>query len=246
MPPAPDPCIILDFDGTLTRHGTYLVSIVNDAATGRLREALSRIDAVFRPKAARHELTVHEEHAWGTLTFDAYVEHGLTTDAIDAALRDVQMRPHAAEFLAHLDRMRVPCAVVSYGFKPFIERVLQNNGVRLYSTFVYAVEFRFDEHGRMCGYEADTYVVPERKGEVSRDFARMWGTPDDRIYAVGDGEGDRFIGGMRENRLGIFETEDRLRKNAHHFGDARMIGESFWPAAEWLCARAGLPPLVLP
>ncbi len=227
--------VVFDFDGTLIhKHGSLCRTVDDAALSPEANQEMVRLREQYLDLAIRGQLTSEKEADWLMKTLDAYVNDGLTPERAHEALRGVILRPGARQCLEWLHREGVPVAVVSYGVTPFIEAVLRSNGSRGFVDRIYATELAVSsETGRFCAYDAASLVLPLNKGEWSRHFADANGVPHERLIAVGDSGGDKFLGHLKERRIGIAKDEAEAAKFGSHMGQV-VITEDFAPVTEWL------------
>jgi HAD superfamily phosphoserine phosphatase-like hydrolase len=234
--------VVFDFDGTLLpRKHVALAYLVAHRAFEDCPDVKSRLFSMYAryaEKSAKGQMTGQDEMDWLIQTNDAYVEGGLTEEKIAASLVDAVVRPGVRDCLEWLAMQGVPVGIVSFGFKPLIRFCLRNNGLSHLVDSVVAQEFRFDSSGSCRGWIPGTGVSPHGKGARSVAFAATHGIAPARILAVGDSEGDRLIGHLKKNRLGIAETAADAAKIAPHMSQV-VITQDFAPVIGWLRRKIG-------
>lgn len=227
--------VVFDFDGTLVhKHGSLCRTVDDAALSPEANQEMIRLRGQCLDLAISGLLTPEKEADWLTRTLDAYVNDGLTPERARSVLENVTLRPGAKECLEWLHGEGIPIAVVSYGVMPFIDTVLRTNGARTCVNRIYATELAVSsETGRFSSYDATSLVLPINKGECSRHFADVHGIPHDHLIAVGDSGGDKFLGHLKERRIGIAKDATEAAKFASHMGEV-VITEDFAPVTAWL------------
>lgn len=229
--------IVFDNDGTLTPKMYSLYSVVDALLPEDARQQLVRTTESYMQMLHRGRLSRRNEVAWLEASCKMYVRHGLTRSAIESAIGKMPLRPGAPECFHEADAANLPTAIVSYGIKPFIEIMLDHNGLLDVVSKVYSTHLRFSKrNGKVVGYDLDTVVTPSMKGHCSREFAGMHGVKRTRIFAVGDSVGDRMLGYLKKNRVGIVEDHADVPKVARHMHEV-IVSAHFSPVRDWLDAR---------
>ena len=228
--------VVFDFDGTLTPR--FHISLFNVVEKGVLpSKYLQEAEYVrnkYIYKAMRGTLTRQEELTWLKENINIFVEAGVTIKQVEKALKHVKFRDNAQECLAWLKGEGVPIAVVSYGIYQFIEVVLKNNHAQPLIDSIYATKLDVDQKtGKIIGFHADTVVLPTQKGDASLHFADLMNIDKSKILAVGDSQIDSRLGFLKENRFGIAEDHDQLRRIENVMGKS-VITHDFAPVIEWL------------
>ncbi len=233
--------VVFDFDGTATNVKDALVKLVDQRAVPK--QALKELDALrekyFTPTMAGG-LGPDQQAQWLTGTFDVYIRHGLKMPEAYRAIDHVDLRHGFRRCLAMLREEGVPVAIVSYGVRQFIRRVLAQQGL-IEDTFdaVCAAELIVDPITRtILGYRPETMVIPANKGDWSRRFADAHGVPHDRILAVGDTRGDATLGHLRENRLGIAADAKEAEAIEEAFGEV-LVTRDFGDVTDRLFEKMG-------
>ncbi len=227
--------VVFDCDGTLIPKNRSLCQVIDNAAlTPKANAEMVKLRKYYLGRAVKGLLTVDEEADWLKKTLDTYIQHGLTRDRARGAVQSVALRPGAKECLEWLHRSGVPTAIVSYGATPFIEKLLDANGARRFVNSIYSATLESDpETGRFHRYDHASLVLPVNKGEWSRHFADSKGIPHENLIAVGDSGGDKFLGHLKERRLGIAKDNADAAKIAPFMGKV-VITEDFVPVRRWL------------
>lgn len=236
----PNWAVVFDFDGTLipTSYGS-LYDVVDSSreVTTECHRKAEAMREYYLAKAQQNKLTKRDQEKWLVDSLNLYIESRLTLSKIEKILSKVKLRPGALECLDELNKRQIPVAVVSYGVYQFIDAVLKANGVRYWVDKIYSANLTTNEFGMVNGFSQHTFVLPHNKGKFSRNFAdRNW-IRYDRILAVGDSpSGDKLLGYLKENRLGI--TEDAVKKERllRVMGDA-VVTENFRPVTDWLLKK---------
>lgn len=233
--------VVFDFDGTLTNVKDALVKLVDQGAMPK--KALRELDALrakyFTPTMAGH-LTPEQQDHWLAGTFDVYVRYGLTLPEAYKAIDHVDMRHGVRLCLSELRKAGVPVAIVSYGVRQFIRRVLSRQGL-FNGSFdaICAADLSVDPVTRtVIGYRQDTLVIPANKGDWSRRFADAHGVPYGNLLAVGDTHGDATLGHLKENRLGLAASEEDAAKLRACMGEVHVT-DTFHSVSGWLFDRMG-------
>ncbi len=228
--------VVFDFDGTLTPKKTgSLFSVVDAAALSPAANAeMQRLRTLYLGRAVNGTLTIEEETSWLEETLVAYIKDGLTQDRVRESLRGVVLRPGVVECLEWLWRFGVPVAIVSYGATPFIEEVLEQNGTRSYIDRIFSATMEVSpESARFHSYDRASFVLPVDKGGWSRWFATTHGVLHENLIAVGDSGGDKYLGHLKERRLGIAKDDADAAKIAQFMGEV-IVTEDFAPVTDWL------------
>ncbi len=232
--------IVTDVDGTLTAptQGALVRIVIERHMPPETVSEMNALRERYMGPVAAGALSAKEELVWLQRTFQAYVRHGLHRRAWEEALEEVKFRDEAVEMLHWCSRHEIPVAAVSYGCADFIEFVAKRNGISF--SRVYAGRLMHAD-SVVIGYEEGSLTTPAVKGVCSRDFADKCGVPYKRIIAIGDTGGDRYLGHLKEQRLGIAETEacaSELR--ALGIMDEVHVG-TFRPVLSSIQRRIGLP-----
>lgn len=238
--------VVFDMDGTLTNKGPSSWAAIDEKAiSNECLEKLSALRSLYLTQALEGTLSEKGELDWLIRTLQAYIDDGMTIQKMHAAVNDFQLRPGVIECLKMLEKNRIPMAIVSYGIKQAISRILLMNGLpkshRLFRA-IYAARFTVmngSGPARYVGYETSSLVIPSNKGYWSDKFALSRGIDPKDLLAVGDSGGDRFLCRRKRNRVGLAadKTEaERLRK----FMGRVIITDDFEPVTKWLTARLGL------
>lgn len=188
-------------------------------------------------KAQQNKLTKRDQEKWLVDSLNLYIESGLTLSKIEKILSKVKLRPGVLDCLEELRKRKIPVAVVSYGVFNFIDAVLRTNGARNLVQEIYSARLKSDSSGLITGFSRETFVFPFNKGKFSRNFADRCFVRYDNILAVGDSpSGDKLLGYLKRNRLGI--TEDAVKKERllRVMGDA-VVTENFGPVTDWLLKK---------
>lgn len=229
--------VALDFDGTLIfLHQALVMLLDTKGLTPEGTEVMRVLREKFLPKFHSGTITPADERAWLEGSVRTYIRFGLDMRRIRETLAGVRLKPGVLECLRRLSETGVPVGIVSYGCRQFIELVLRSNRARRYVDRIYAMDLSFAGDGRLIGFNPITTVTPTSKGIWSRHFAREFGIPKKNLLAVGDTHGDRFLGSLKKNRLGIVIGADSPRKLREVMGEIRD-GADFGPATEWLFER---------
>ena len=231
---SPEWVVVFDCDGTLIPKSYGSLYDIVDKNGGLNGKYLKASDEMRRHYLSLPTLTLKDQKDWFIDTMHGYIQSGLTVDTIIAALRGVKFRVDVLDCFQRLKNRNTPQAIVSYGIAPFIHQVIKENSAHGLLDKVYAAELFFNDDLQVNGFDMDTVVFPENKGEFSLKFAKLQGVPPERILAVGDSHvGDRNLGYLPENRLGIAEDAAQAEKLKACMGHV-VISHDFAPVTRWL------------
>lgn len=234
--------VVLDFDGTVLRKPNQSVfHLIHQYADlpPRTAERMDRIRSQFLDRGERGLITPQEERDWLFTEVAAWIEGGLTPKQVAQAMLHARLRPYVGECLNWLRQRRIPVTIISYGIRQFVEMVLHANGLGNLVDRVYALDLRLDYRtGRYCGQVADSAVTPSNKGAWSRHFAKKHHVRTDQLYAVGDSPGDRDLGHLKKNRIGLAVDHEEAERLTRYFSEV-LVTDNFRPAWNWLrrCLR---------
>lgn len=236
----PNWAVVFDFDGTLISPSYGSLYDVVDSSREMTAECHKKAEEMrkhYLARAAKGRLTKRDQESWLVDSIALYIESGLTLQKIGKILSGVRLRPGVRECLLELRQRQIPVAVVSYGIYQFIDVVLKVNGARNLVQEIYSTKLVSDGSGLVTGFSKNTFVFPFNKGEFSRNFAdRNW-IRYDKILAVGDSpSGDRLLGYLKRNRLGIAENSAKKERLLAVMGSA-VVTEDFRPATEWILEK---------
>lgn len=228
--------VVLDFDGTLigsSYRSLPEVLLQNLPADSEMRMEVSSLSRSCASRYRAGLLSPAEEVAWLEETCRIFAGHGLRDRQISDCLAGVRLRHGVRECLKQLRRRGVPVGIVSFGFAPFIRAVLNRNRADHLVTDVMAQELVFDETGTCVSWVSGTAATPSLKGRRSVAFSLSHGVPKSRLLAVGDSIGDRNLGCLKRNRIGL--VEDQLDAAAiASFTHQVLVTSSFDPVTDWL------------
>lgn len=191
----------------------------------------------YLARANQGKLTKNDQERWLVDSLALYIEAGLTLSQIEKILGTVKLRMGVKECLKELRRRQIPVAVVSYGVYQFIDAVLRANGVRYCVDKIYSAQLTTDESGLVNGFSRHTFVLPHTKGKFSRNFADRHFVRYDNILAVGDSpSGDRLLGYLKKNRLGIAGDPAKKERLLTVMGSA-VVTDDFRPVTEWILEK---------
>jgi phosphoserine phosphatase len=243
MPQSPRYGVVFDFDGTLTPKslGSLFKIVDTTALPPEAQPDFKVLRDRYIPLANTGKLSPGLQLELLAQTFEIYIRHRLTRDRWMAAIAGAtRFRPGAIETLSALHAAGIPTAVISFGSTDFIEHALDLCGAGTCLTEIFATSMRHDADGLVIGYDPASFVTHENKGEWSREFAMAFGIGFENLLAVGDTAGDRRLGHLRQNRLGLAKDEEERSLLSPHMG-MTAIAEDFTPARAWLSAKLGLP-----
>jgi len=235
--------VVLDCDGTLTPKslGSFFKVVDMRALPPEAEPDFKVLRDRYLPLAAASSLSPELQLEWLAETFEIYIRHKLTRAGwMEALARAIVWRHGAIETLAALHFFRVPVGIISYGSSDFIRHALVLAGADEWVKEIYATRMHHDRDGLVVGYDRDTFVTQDNKGEWSRRFAEAHGIPLDNLLAVGDTAGDRHLGHLKENRFGIAMDEAEREKIASYMGTT-VVADDFSAARAWLADKLGLP-----
>lgn len=232
--------VVFDFDGTLipASYGSlYDVVDSSGEVTTECHRKAEEMRKYYLAKAKADRLTKKDQEKWLVDSLALYMDSGLTLSKIEKILSRVELRPGVKECLKGLHLKKIPVAVVSYGVYQFIDAVLRANGARNLVQEIYSTRLLTDRSGLVTGFSRDTFVFPFNKGKVSRNFADRCFIRYDNLLAVGDSpNGDKQLGHLKKNRLGIAGDEEKRQRLLTVMGDA-VVTEHFGPVTDWLLKK---------
>lgn len=235
----PSHAVILDVDGTVTRKHEALFAIVSRGLPQKSLEKLRQMHLQYGSGAKDGSLTKDEERTWLYDSMQVFIDAGLTVQAVKAALAGFTFRPGFRECLEWLRYKNIPTGFDSYGIRSFIKIAMEAAGISYGELIwtIYAARFDIDlKSGRYVGIDPASFVLPSDKGRWSENFADWMRVPHSRILAVGDSGGDRLLGHLKENRLGLAHDEAEAAIIAPHFGHV-IVTDTFYPAFDWLRSK---------
>jgi phosphoserine phosphatase len=236
--------VVFDFDGTLIQK--HYISLFNVVEKGVLSEKYLRETTALRskyiPKAMNGTITYEEEMAWLTESINVFIKAGITIGQIKRALENVRLRSNVVDCMALLKDRHIPTAIISYGISQFIEIVLKNNHAIKLVDSIYATQLKIEEEtGLIIGYKPDTILLPRQKGIASIHFAKSMMIPEDKILAVGDSLVDSLLGSLKENRFGIAEDDEQLKRIEKVMGES-VKTQDFSPVISWILTKINKNP----
>jgi len=133
---------------------------------------------------------------------------GLRVEVLEAIAENLEITPGAEELIRTLKALGFKIALVSGGFKYFVDKIREKLGI----DYAYANNLVIRE-GRLTGEVEEPIIDDKRKGEIIRQLARRENLLLEEIVAVGDGANDRFM--LQSSGLGIaLNPKDILKKVA--------------------------------
>jgi phosphoserine phosphatase len=166
---------------------------------------------------------------------ECFRQYGLFRIEAQGALKDIRVRPRLGDCLEAMAIRGVPVAIVSGSARDFIWWVLAKNRLDRLVDEVYALHLLFDSpDGRLIGYQSETLVTPSSKGQRSREFAAKHGVPEERIFGIGDSLVDCNIGGLKEHRLGVAESDRQAELIRPVMGHVVHVDQGFGPVNDWM------------
>lgn len=233
--------VVLDCDGTLFRREIRSLISVFDRLTlpPKAKRETDRLRQYYLPLAMEGRLTPEETLEWLRLTLEIYVRHRVTMKHVHEAMRTVRFRPGVRKCLRLLKKANIPVAIISYGVEPLIREAVALNGAADLVQEIYAAQVSLNRRGRFMAHHPDSYVIPENKGLWSRRFAERYGIGHSRLLAVGDSAGDRKLGTLRRNRLGIAENAREADRIRRYMGRV-VVTDDFSPVIDWIREKTDL------
>lgn len=229
-----------DFDGTLIQESYGSLCAVVDSSgevTAECHRKAEEMRKYYLAKAQQNKLTKRDQEKWLVDSLNLYIESGLTLAKIEKILSKVKLRPGVVDCLEELQKRKIPVAVVSYGVYQFIDAVLKANKVSNLVDKIYSANLTTNEFGMVNGFSRHTFVLPHNKGKFSRNFADRCFVCYDNLLAVGDSpSGDKLLGYLKKNRLGIAEDPGKKERLLRVMGDA-VVTEDFRPVTDWLLEK---------
>jgi phosphoserine phosphatase len=133
---------------------------------------------------------------------------GLKTEVLKTIADNLEITPNAEELISTLKMLGFKTALVSGGFKYFVNRIKEKLGI----DYVYANKLVIKD-GKLTGEVEEPIIDSKRKGELIRELAKKENLLLEEIVAVGDGANDRFM--LQSSGLGIaLNPKDILKKVA--------------------------------
>jgi len=133
---------------------------------------------------------------------------GLRVEVLEAIAENLEITPGAEELISTLKALGFKIALVSGGFKYFVDKIRKKLGI----DYAYANKLVIRE-GKLTGEVEEPIIDDKRKGELIRELARKENLLVEEIVAVGDGANDRFM--LESSGLGIaLNPKDILKKVA--------------------------------
>ncbi len=231
--------VVFDCDGTLfPREIQSLMKLVDDhVLSAEAKQQTAKLRDFYLPLALSGTLTSEQERDWLIETIRIYANMRISENQLRDALHDARLRPGTADGLHELHASGVKLGVISCGVHPLIRVALELNGVSHLFKTIYAATMDMDSLGRFTNYHNNSFVIPKNKGEWSRLFAQVHGISDERLLAVGDSGGDRYLGILQKNRLGVIEKPEDASKLTEFTGGVVLVNDSFTPAINWLLQK---------
>lgn len=133
---------------------------------------------------------------------------GLKTEVLKTIADNLEITPNAEELISTLKMLGFKTALVSGGFKYFVNRIKEKLGI----DYAYANKLVIKD-GELTGEVEEPIIDSKRKGELIRELAKKENLLMEEIVAVGDGANDRFM--LQSSGLGIaLNAKDILKKVA--------------------------------
>ena len=147
----------------------------------------------------------------GEIDFDkalkerARLLEGLRVEVLEAISENLEITPGAEELISTLKALGFKVALVSGGFKYFVEKIRK----KLSMDYAYANKLVIKE-GKLTGEVEEPIIDDKRKGEIIRQLAKKENLLLEEIVAVGDGANDRFM--LQSSGLGIALNPKKILK----------------------------------
>lgn len=133
---------------------------------------------------------------------------GLKVEVLETIATNLEITPNAEELISTLKMLGFKTALVSGGFKYFVNRIKEKLGI----DYAYANKLVIED-GELTGEVEEPIIDSKRKGELIRELAEKENLLVEEIVAVGDGANDRFM--LQSSGLGIaLNPKDILKKVA--------------------------------
>jgi phosphoserine phosphatase len=133
---------------------------------------------------------------------------GLKIEVLKTIADNLEITPNAEELISTLKMLGFKTALVSGGFKYFVNRIKEKLGI----DYAYANKLVIKD-GELTGEVEEPIIDSKRKGELIRELAKKENLLLEEIVAVGDGANDRFM--LQSSGLGIaLNAKDILKKVA--------------------------------
>jgi phosphoserine phosphatase len=133
---------------------------------------------------------------------------GLKTEVLKTIADNLEITPNAEELISTLKMLGFKTALVSGGFRYFVNRIKEKLGI----DYAYANKLVIKD-GKLTGEVEEPIIDSKRKGELIREIAKKENLLTEEIVAVGDGANDRFM--LQSSGLGIaLNAKDILKKVA--------------------------------
>jgi len=130
---------------------------------------------------------------------------GLRLEVLEAIAENLEITPGAEELISTLKALGFKIALVSGGFKYFVEKIRN----KLSIDYAYANKLVIKE-GKLTGDVEEPIIDDKRKGEIIRQLAEKENLLLEEIVAVGDGANDRFM--LQSSGLGIALNPKKILK----------------------------------
>jgi len=133
---------------------------------------------------------------------------GLKVEVLEALAENLEITPGAEELTSTLKALGFKTALVSGGFKYFVDKIRKKLGI----DYAHANNLVIRE-GKLTGEVEEPIIDDKQKGEIIRQLAKKENLLLEEIVAVGDGANDRFM--LQSSGLGIaLNPKDILKKVA--------------------------------
>lgn len=237
--------VVYDCDGTLIPKivGALMPTVGRLGMGAEGAAQMAAVQEKYVSVFASGGITGLQYRQWLLEELELYVRHQLCVADWHNALRHVRLRPGVVELMTELHAARVPQCVISGAVADFVEYVLEINGARHLVEAVYAARLRHEPRGTVIGFDEDSLVHLDNKGEWSMYFAGLHRVRPSRIVALGDSIGDAKLGHLHGNRVGIAETEEEAEalRRFGIMGQVVVVDDHLEPVATAIKRLLGLP-----
>ncbi len=176
---------------------------------GELIDELAALHGIKQQVAALTERAMRGELDFrGALRERVQLLEGLPMERALSLAEQVELTPGAEHFVRILKGMGYRVGLVSGGFDFFVDRLKDRYGL----DFAFANELEVAD-GKLTGKVQGSVVDAERKAQVLKDMAKVYGVRLEQTVAIGDGANDMLM--LQSAGLGIaFHAKPRLQQVA--------------------------------
>lgn len=233
---------VFDFDGCLT-----LVGITPDGTSqGTIWQEIGdqlvthpglkrRMSADYHKYAGRTDIDGQKE--WADRAYENFHKAGVTRQNLLDIADNIILRPWVTDFIKEFIAAGHKIAIVSYGMKQVIERVLEKNGIRNYVTAIYADTLKFSGDHLRGVVDYLPRVVPANKDVFARIFIHLNEDYPKRAIIVGDSVHDlqMFRGNPQALRIYLNHPGSYTAKgfNYHNLKEAVRAADVVIATPDW-------------